>query len=162
MVSPARPPGVMPTGPSTGRLKMPVLPLLRAPSMGGSLPTLTLSRSKLAFEGRSVAGDPADVVDVRDAPDLAYNLHDVLHAAGLEREPAEGRAVLDGVHPRRDDVHPCVRDARGYVLEEVHPVERLDEQLHREALALAAGPLNLDEPLGDRKSRRVGKECRSR
>src|SRR5215210_7960246 len=111
MVSPARPSDVTATGPSIGRLKMPVFPLFRAPSMGVSLPTLTLSRRKLAFYGRSVAGDPADVVDVWDAPDLAYYLLDVLHAAGLEGEAAERRAILDGVNPGRDDVHPRIRDA---------------------------------------------------
>src|SRR4028119_62965 len=105
MVSPGRPLERISTGPLTGRLKMPVLPDLPAPSMVDARPTLTLSRRKLAFEGRAVAGDPADVVDVGDAPDLAYYLLDVLHAAGLEREAAERRPVLDCVDPRGEDVH---------------------------------------------------------
>src|SRR3990170_4767558 len=125
MVSPARPLERISTGPLRGRLKMPVLPDLPAPSMGDARPTLTLSRRKLAFQGRAVAGDAADVVDVGDAPDLAYYLLDVLHAAGLEREAAERRPILDGVDPRREDVHPGVGDAGRYVLEKVHPVERL-------------------------------------
>src|SRR4028118_480686 len=126
---------------------MPVLPDLPAPSMDDGRPKLTLSRRKLAFEGRAVAGDPVDVVDVGDAPDLPHYLLDVLHAAGLEREAAERRPVLDCVDPRREDVHPGVGDAGGYVLEEVHPVERLDEKLNREELPLPAGPLDLHEPL---------------
>src|SRR4028119_1503675 len=126
---------------------MPVLPDLPAPSMDDGRPTLTLSRRKLAFEGRAVAGDAADVVDVGDAPDLANDLLDVLHAAGLEREAAERRPVLDGIDPRGEDVYPRVGDAGRYDLEEVHPVERLDEQLHREELPLPTGPLDLHEPL---------------
>src|SRR4028119_2051284 len=99
---------------------MPVLPDLPAPSMDDGRPKLTLSRRKLAFEGGTVAGDPADVVDVRDAPDLAYYLLDVLHAAGLEREAAERRPVLDGVDPCGEDVYPGVGDAGRYGLAEGH------------------------------------------
>jgi hypothetical protein len=36
----------------------------------------------------AVAGDPVDVVNIGDAPDLTYDLLDVLHARRLEREPA--------------------------------------------------------------------------
>src|SRR5215212_5177949 len=85
--------------------------------------------SLLVFEGCAVAGDPVDVVDVGNAPDLTYYLLDVLHARGLESEPAEGRPVLDGVDPRRDDVDAGVRDRSSYVLQQVHPIEGLDEQL---------------------------------
>src|SRR5215210_2311392 len=89
MVSPARPRGVTATGPSTPRLKMPVLPDFPAPSIGVSMPTLTLDRRKLPFQGCAVAGDPVDVVDVGYAADLAYHLIDMLHARRLESEPAQ-------------------------------------------------------------------------
>src|ERR687885_1938180 len=99
------------------------------------------------FQGRAVAGDPVDVVDVGDTPDLAHDLFDVLHATSPEREPAEGRPVLDGVHPGGEDVHPGVGDGLGYIAEQVRPVQRLDHELDGEELAPAHGPLDLDEPL---------------
>src|SRR5215207_2926159 len=101
----------------------------------------------LVVERRAVARDAADVVDVGDGPDLAYNLLDVRYASRLESEPAQGRPVLDGIHPRRQYVHPRIRDGRGYVLEEVHPVQRLDQQLHREEPPFALRPLDLGEAL---------------
>src|ERR687898_748617 len=134
MVSPARPRGVTATGPSTPRLKMPVFPDFLAPSIGTSAPTLTLSRRKLALQGCAVAGDPVDVVDVGDAPDLAYYLLDVLHTRGFESEPAQGRPVLDGIDPRGDDVDAGVRDRGRYILQQMHPVEGFDEQLDGFAL----------------------------
>src|SRR5215210_5526095 len=101
----------------------------------------------LVVERRAVARDAADVVDVGDGPNLAYNLLEVRYARRLEREPAQGRPVLDGIHPRGKYVYPRVRDGRGYVLEEVHPVQRLDEQLHREEPPFALRPLDLGEAL---------------
>src|ERR671911_2754929 len=148
MVSPARPRGVTATGPSTPRLKMPVFPDFLAPSMGTSAPTLTLSRRKLALQGCAVAGDPVDVVDVGDAPDLAYYLLYVLHARGFESEPAKGCPVLDSIDPRGDDVHAGVRDRSRYILQQVHPVEGFDEQLDGEELVRTLGPFDLDKPLG--------------
>src|SRR5215210_8649533 len=108
-----------------------------------------ISRPPLALvvERRAVAGDPADVVDVGDGADLAHDLLDVPQARGLESEPAQSRPVLDGIHPRREDAHPGVGDGRGYVLEKVHPVQRLDEQLHRKEPSPALRPLDLDKTL---------------
>jgi hypothetical protein len=74
----------------------------------GDLYYLTHRVRILALEGCTVAGDPVDVVDIRDAPDLANYLLDVLHARGLEREAAEGGTVFDGIYPRREDIHPGV------------------------------------------------------
>src|SRR5918994_676025 len=147
MVSPARPRGVTATGPSTPRLKMPVFPDFLAPSMGTSAPTLTLSRRKLALQGCAVAGDPVDVVDVGDAPDLAYYLLDVLHTRGFESEPAQGRPVLDGIDPRGADVDAGVRDRCRYILQQMHPVEGLDQQLDGEELVGTFGPFDLDKTL---------------
>src|SRR5215208_1073451 len=100
--------------------------------------SISATKGLLAFVGsgqrRAVAGDPADVVDVGDAPDLAYNLLDVLQARRLEREPAQGRPVLDGIHPRGEYAHACVGDGRGYVLQKMHPVQRLDEEFDGEQL----------------------------
>src|SRR5215203_6984574 len=113
--------------------------------------SISATKGLLAFVGsgqrRAVAGDPADVVDVGDRPDLAYNLLDVRQARRLEREPAQGRSVLDGIHPRREDVHPRIRDGRGDVLQEAHPVQRLDEQLHREEPPGGLRPLDLDKTI---------------
>src|SRR5919199_533231 len=95
----------------------------------------------------AVARDPADLVDVGDAPDLPDDLLYVLEAPRLEREPAQRRSFLDGVHPRREYVHPRIRDDRRYVLEEVHPVQGLDEQLHREELPRPLRPFDLYEAL---------------
>src|SRR5918997_3091828 len=113
--------------------------------------TCSISATKrlLAFVGsgqrRAVARDPANVVDVGDRPDLAYNFLDVRQARRLEREPAEGRAVLDGVYPRREDVYPRVRDSRRDVFEEMHPVQGLDEDLYRKEPPSPLRPLDLDE-----------------
>src|SRR3712207_798917 len=101
----------------------------------------------LMLKGRAVARYPVDVVDVGDAPDLAHYLLDVLHAAGPEREPAEGRPVLDGVDAGGEDVHPGVGDGLGYVAEQVRAVQSLDQQLHGKKLAVAYRPLDLHEPL---------------
>src|SRR5919112_5530215 len=110
--------------------------------------SISVGMGALALQWRAVAGDPVDVVDIGDVTDLAHYLLDVLYARRLEREPAEGRPVLDGVNPRRGYVHPSVRDCRRDVFEEVHPVERLDEQLYGEELVGPPAPLDLDEALG--------------
>src|SRR3712207_3037697 len=99
-----------------------------------------------AYRG-AVAGNPADVVDVGDAPDLAYDLLDVRQARGLEREPREGCPVFDRVHPRREYAHSRVGDDRGNVLEETHAVQRLDEDLHRKQTSRRRHPLDLGEAL---------------
>src|SRR5215211_883442 len=104
--------------------------------------------SLLVFEGCAVAGDPVDVIDVGDAPDLAYYLLDVLHARGLESEPAEGGSVFYGVDPCRDDVDAGVRDRGRYVLQQVHPVEGLHEQLDGEELVGPGVPFDLHKALG--------------
>src|SRR5215211_3973630 len=104
--------------------------------------------SLLVFEGCAVAGDPVDVVDVGNAPDLTYYLLDVLHARRFEGESAEGRPAFYGVDPCRDDVDAGVRDRSRYVLEQVHPVEGLDEQLDGEELVGPLSPFDLDEALG--------------
>src|SRR5919202_2141450 len=98
--------------------------------------------SFLVLEGCAVAGDPVDVVDVGDAPDLAYYLLDVLHARGLEGEPAERSPVLYGVDPRREDVDAGIRDRGRYVFQQVHPVEGLDEKLDGEELLRPRGPFD--------------------
>src|SRR5829696_5644904 len=104
--------------------------------------------SLLVFEGCAVAGDPVDVVDVGNAPDLAYYLLDVLHARCFESEPAQGCPVLDGIDPRGDDVYASVRDRGRYILQQMHPVEGFDEQLHGEELVRTSGPFDLDKALG--------------
>jgi len=113
--------------------------------------SISATKGLLAFVGggqrRTVAGDPTNVVDVGDRPDLAYNLLDVGQASGLEREAAQGRAVFDGVYPRREDVYPSVRDGRGDVLEEVHPIQCLDEDLDRKEPPSPLHPLDLDEAI---------------
>src|SRR5215212_10851419 len=80
------------------------------PSMETVICSISLSANPLAFQRRAVTGDPVDVVDIGDAPDLAYHFLDVLHARRLEREFAEGRSILDGVNPRRKYVHTGIRD----------------------------------------------------
>src|SRR5215210_185080 len=92
--------------------------------------SISVKGTSLVLQRRAVAGDPVHVVHVGDAPDLARYLLDVLHARRLEREPAEGRAVFYGIDPGRENVHAGVRDRGRYVLQEMHPGEGLDEQLH--------------------------------
>src|ERR671921_1380704 len=100
----------------------------------GDLFYLTHRVRILALEGCPVAGDPVDVVDIWDAPDLADYLLHVLHARGLEREAAQGGTIFDGIDSRREDVHAGVRDRRRDVLQQVHTVEGLHEQLDRKEL----------------------------
>src|SRR3990170_5271577 len=129
MWSPKRPPVVTSTGPSTGRLKMPVVPDLFPFRRGSSRPTFTLERRispcrTLVLHGGAVARDPVDVVDVRYAPDASEHLLDVLGARRPEGEARECRAVLDGIDPRGEYVHARVGDHLRDVAQEVHPVER--------------------------------------
>src|ERR671921_57881 len=113
--------------------------------------SISATKGLLAFVGsgqrRAVAGDPTNIVDVGDRPDLAYNLLDVGQTRRLEREPAQGRAVFDGVYPRREDVYPSVRDGRGDVFEEVHTIQCLDKDLDRKKRPSPLHPLDLDEAI---------------
>src|SRR3954447_9407982 len=112
---------------------------------------ISATEGLLTFVGRSkrstVTGDPAYSVDVRDGADLAHDLLDVSQARGLEREPAQGCTVLYGIYPGREDTHACVRDGRGNVLEQVHPIQGLDEDLHSKETSFALCPLDLHEAL---------------
>ena len=110
--------------------------------------SISLKTNALALQGRAVAGDPANVVDVGDTPYLAHYLLDVLHARRLKSEPAQGRPVLDGIDPGRDDVDAGVLDRGRYVLQQMHPVERFDEQLDGEELVRPVGPFDLDKAVG--------------
>src|SRR5918998_2081923 len=79
--------------------------LTSKPPMSRRTCSISATKGLLAFVGsgqrRAVAGDPTNIVDVGDRPDLACNLLDVGKTRRLEREPAQGRAVFDGVYPRR-------------------------------------------------------------
>src|SRR4028118_927206 len=114
------------------------------PPMSRRTCSISVNGNLLAFVGRgergAVPGDPAHVVDVGDRPYLAYDLLDVRDARRLEGEPAQRCPVLNGIDARRQDVYPGIGDRRRHVLQEVHPVQRLHQYLHRK------------QPLRDRKS----------